>query len=137
MTVNPVDNVKRPQLPQATSKGLTLGQTCDLLAAVPQTRAGQRDRASILTAVLTGLRRKELIRLTAGAVFLDDDGTPMYTARTKGGKVRYRELPRPAQEAITTYLAADERPLDEDVRIFSIGSQTLYENLRRYARSIG
>lgn len=140
MTTNPVDAVKRPQLPQATPKGLTPAQTRNLLAAVPQTPAGQRDRAIILTTVLTGLRREEVIGLTAGALSLDDDGTPMYMARTKGGKVRYRELPRPAWDAITTYLAAEGRSLDtrdDDARVFPISSQTLYENLRRYGRSIG
>ena len=139
-TGNPADGVKRPQLPQVTPKGLTPAQTRQLLDQVPQTLTGQRDRAIILTAVLTGLRREELIALTASAIGLDDDGTPMYTARTKGGKLRYRELPRPAWEAITAYLDAAGRPidsLDDDARIFSISSQTLYENLRRYGEAIG
>lgn len=137
---NPADGVKRPQLPQATPKGLTLAQTRELLAAVPDSPSGRRDRAIILTAVLTGLRREELIGLTASAIGLDDDRTPMYTARTKGGKLRYRELPGPAWEAITTYLVGDGRPLDnldDDDRLFPISSQTLYENLRRYGEAIG
>jgi len=137
---NPADDVKRPQLPQVTPKGLTPAQTRALLATVPQTLTGRRDRAIILTAVLTGLRREELIGLTASAIGCDDDGTPMYTARTKGGKLRYRELPAPAWEAITAYLAANGRPLDDlddDARIFPITSQTLYENLRRYGEAIG
>jgi integrase len=90
--------------------------------------------------VLTGLRREELINLTASSIGLDDDGTPMYTARTKGGKLRYRELPAPAWEAITAYLKASGRSLatlDDDARIFPITSQTLYDNLRRYGRAIG
>jgi len=140
VSTNPADGVKRPQLPQATPKGLTPAQTRGLLARAPQTLSGQRDRAVILAAVLTGLRREELIALTASAIGLDDDGTPMYTARTKGGKLRYRELPAPAWDAITAYLNADGRPLDDlddDARIFPISSQTLYENLRRYGEAIG
>lgn len=136
---NPADDVRRPQLPTATPKGLTPAQTRELLAVTPETLTGQRDRAIIITAVLTGLRREELIGLTAGSLSLDDD-TPMYTARTKGGKLRYRELPRPAWDAITAYLAADGRSLerlDDDARIFPISSQTLYENLRRYGKAIG
>ena len=137
---NPADNVRRPQLPTATPKGLTPAQTRELLEAVPATLSGQRDRTIILTAVLTGLRREELIALTASAIGLDDDGTPMYTARTKGGKLRYRELPAPAWDAITAYLDADGRSLDtldDDARIFPISSQTLYDNLRRYGQAIG
>ena len=64
----------------------------------------------------------------------------MYTARTKGGKLRYRELPRPAWEAISSYLDGDGRSfttLADDDRIFPISSQTLYENLRRYGAAIG
>lgn len=140
VAVNPADGVKRPQLPQATPKGLTPTQTRALLAVVPETLSGRRDRAIILTAVLTGLRREELIALTASAIGLDDDGTPMYTARTKGGKLRYRELPGPAWEAITAYLNDAGRPLsdlDDDDRLFPISSQTLYENLRRYGEAIG
>jgi site-specific recombinase XerD len=137
---NPADAVKRPQLPQPAPKGLTPAQTRALLAALPDSRAGRRDRAIILTAVLTGLRREELVGLTAGALQLDDDGTPMYTARTKGGKLRYRELPAPAWQAITEYLTTTGRALDTlapDDRIFPVTSQTVYDNLRRYGRAIG
>jgi len=140
VTINPADNVKRPQLPQVTPKGLTTVQTRELLAVIPETVSGRRDRAIIFTAVLTGLRREELIGLTADALSTSDEGTPMYTARTKGGKLRYRELPQPAYKAITTYLDADGRPLDsldDDARIFPITSQTIYENLRRYGKAIG
>jgi site-specific recombinase XerD len=140
VTINPADGVKRPQLPAVTPKGLTTEQTRALLAAIPQSAAGRRDRAITLTAVLTGLRREELINLTASAIGLDDDGTPMYTARTKGGKLRYRELPAPAWDAITAYLNASGRPLEsleDEARIFPITSQTLYDNLRRYGRAIG
>lgn len=139
VTRNPADDVRRPQLPTATPKGLTPAQTRELMAAIPVTLSGHRDRAIILMAVLTGLRREELIGLRAGDLSLDN-GTPMYTARTKGGKLRYRELPGVVWDAITAYLATDGRPLDtldDDDRIFPISSQTLYENLRRYGKAIG
>lgn len=148
VSASPADRVKRPQLPQATPKGLTPEQTRELLAAMPETVSGRRDRAIVLTAVLTGLRREELIGLTAASIGLDDAGIPMYTARTKGGKLRYRELPRPAWDAIAAYLEADSRPLElleDDAPIFAskvnpgepIASNTLYENLRRYGAAIG
>lgn len=148
MTANPADRVKRPRLPQPTPKGLTPQQIHELLAAIPDTPGGLRDRAIVLTAVWTGLRREELIGLTAASIGIDDDGTPMYTARTKGGKLRYRELPRPAWDAIAAYLETDGRPLelmDDDAPIFAspirpgeaIAGQTLYENLKRYGEAIG
>lgn len=78
VVTNPADDVKRPQLPQATPKGLTPGQTRALLDVIPDTRAGQRDRTLILTAALTGLRRTELMALTAGSIEIENDGTPIY-----------------------------------------------------------
>lgn len=138
--VNPADDVKRPQPPQATPKGLAPTQLRELLNAIPNSRSGRRDRALILTAALTGLRRAELMALTTGSITEDDDGTPMYTVRTKGGKVRYRELPMPAYAAITAYLAADDRPIEglgEDEPVFPVTSQTIYGNLRRYGETIG
>lgn len=140
VTLNPAHAVKRPRLPQPTPKGLTPAQTRALLATLPDTPAGRRDRAIILTAVLTGLRREELVGLTAGDLQPDDDGTPMYSARTKGGRLRYRELPAPAWQAITTYLVEAERPLatlPADARIFPVTSQTVYDRLRRYGTAIG
>ncbi len=137
---NPADRVKRPRLPEPAPKGLTPAQVRALLAATPDSATGARDRAIILTAVLTGLRREELVGLTKGGVIIADDGTPLYELRTKGGKIRRRELPAPAWDAIRAYLDATGRPfdaLDDDARIFPISSQTLYENLRRYGARIG
>jgi integrase/recombinase XerD len=134
ITRNPADDVRRPQLAPPTPKGLTPAQIRDLIEATRDSAAGRRDRAIILLAVLTGLRREELLRLTAGSLNFDDD-VPLYEVRTKGGKLRRRELPRPAYEAIVDYLEADGRPLttlDADARLFPITSQTLYLNLRRY-----
>lgn len=136
---NPADDVKRPQLAPPTPKGLTPDQIRNLIDATPDSPAGRRDRAIVLLAVLTGLRREELLRLTAGSLDLDD-GVPLYEVRTKGGKVRRRELPRPAYDAIVEYLEADGRPLDrldDDARIFPITSQTLYSNLKRYGNRAG
>jgi integrase/recombinase XerD len=140
VAANPADRVKRPRLPEPTPKGLAPAHVRALLAATPDNDTGARDRAIILTAVLTGLRREELIGLTKGAITFADDGAPMYEARTKGGKLRRRELPGPAWDAIRAYLDAAGRPfaaLDDDARLFPVTSQTLYENLRRYGERIG
>lgn len=133
------DHVRRPQLPTPQPKDLTPEQIGALMAATPDNLTGQRDRAAILVFVLTGLRRTELLGLTAGDL-TDDAGTPMYRVRAKGGKIRRRELPAPAWAAIRDYLAAAGRPLeslDDDARIFPISSTTLYDNLRRYGSRIG
>lgn len=140
VTANPADHVRRPRLPEPTPKGLAPAQVHAILAATPDTAAGARDRAIILTACLTGLRRAELIALTKGAIAFADDGAPMYEARTKGGKVRRRELPGPAWDAIRASLDAAGRPfaaLTDDARLFPITSQTVYENLRRYGARAG
>jgi integrase/recombinase XerD len=140
VSTNPADLVRRPRLPEPTPKGLTPAQVRALLAAAPDNLTGTRDRAMILTAVLTGLRRAELVALTKGAITFEADDAPMYELRTKGGKIRRRELPAPAWRAIDAYLAAAGRPfaeLEPDGRIFPITSQTLHENLRRYGARIG
>ncbi len=66
--------------------------------------AGRRDRALLLTFVLTGRRRSEVIGLTAGDITLEGE-TAFYAYRGKGGKRGRRELPRPAYEAICRTLA--------------------------------
>ena len=70
-----------------------------LLAVVPDTVAGRRDRAILLTFILTGRRRAEVIGLRAGDISLEDD-IAFYSYRGKGGKTGRRELPGPAYEAL-------------------------------------
>ena len=66
---------------------------------------GLRDRAIILTLVLTGRRRAEVIGMKAGDLSVEGDRT-YYSYRGKGGKRGRRELPKPAVEAIRAALAA-------------------------------
>ena len=53
----------------------------------------------ILTLVLTGRRRAEVVNLKAGDITFES-GTGFYAYRGKGGKKGRRELPTPAFEAI-------------------------------------
>ena len=69
-----------------------------LIAVIPDTPEGLRDKAIVLTLVLTGRRRSEILNLKAG--HLSSDGVLFYAYRGKGGKQAKRELPRPAFEAI-------------------------------------
>lgn len=133
------DRVKRPALPTPEPRGLTPEQVNALMAAPPDTADGMMIRAAILTFVLTGIRRAELLALTAADLTIDD-GTPTYRVRVKGGKIRRRELPRPAYRAILEHLEAAGTPLEamaDDARVFAISSTGLYEAIRRYGEQIG
>ena len=104
MTSNPCDAVQRPRTIAAPARGYTAEDVRRLLAAVPDTVAGRRDRAIILALVLTGRRRAEVIGLRAGDLSVEGE-TVFYAYRGKGGKRGRRELPRPAYDAITRSLA--------------------------------
>jgi len=82
---NPCDAVKRPRSVQSVARGYTADEVLRLLAVVPDTVAGRRDRAILLTLVLTGRRRAEVIGLRAGDLSLEGE-TAFYACRGKGGK---------------------------------------------------
>lgn len=134
---NPVDDVKRPRMHAAAPKGLSRAQVRALLDAIPNSPAGQRDRAVIVLMLLTGARREEALELRASSIREDDEGFLTFTTRVKGGRVRRRELPRPAYAAILEALHAQGVTLDEmapDDPIFQLQSNSFYANLRRYAQ---
>jgi len=94
---------------------------------------------------MTGRRRAEVLGMTAGSISVED--RVYYTYRGKGGKAGKRELPQPAYEAITGWLAASGRALEAmapddslwpDTRSGrGITSGTFYMNLRRYLKKAG
>ena len=102
---NPCDKLQRPQTSSSTPRGLSGDQVHQLLQVVPDSPLGLRDRAIILTLVLTGRRRAEVIGMKAGNLILDGDRA-YYTYRGKGGKQGHRELPQLALNAIRASLAA-------------------------------
>src|SRR3990170_2219399 len=104
VSANPCDEIERPRASPAPPRGLSAEEVRRLLALVPETPEGLRDRAIILTLVLTGRRRAEILNLKAAALTMD--GGLFYSYRGKGGKQAKRELPRPAFEAIEVALAA-------------------------------
>ena len=97
-TSNPSDALERPKVNPALARGLSAEQVRNLLAVIPETPAGLRDRAIFLTLVLTGRRRSEVLNLKADDLSFED-GTVFCQYRGKGGKRGRRELPRPAHEA--------------------------------------
>lgn len=136
---NPADDVRRPRNNDPTPRGLNADELRRLLAQTPQTPAGARDRALIVTAVLTGLRRAEVLALRAGDLE-HRGGATYYRVRTKGGAIRNRELPAPAVTAIRAALDAQETPLDAlpaDAPLFAISSHGFYKNLQAYAKRAG
>ena len=138
---NPAEHVTRPRHPAPTPRGLTTPELRRLLAATPDTAGGIRDRAIILTAVLTGLRRSEVLGLRAGDLARDPaTGATRYRVRAKGGYERHRELPEPALDAIRASLEARGEVLEDmspDAPLFPISSQGFYRNLRRYSARAG
>jgi len=107
---NPCDKLERPRTSTPPARGLTADEVRRLLAVIPGTPQGLRDRAIILTLVLTGRRRAEVFRMTAGDLSFEN-GVCYYAYRGKGGKTGRRELPRPAAEALRAALAAFGRDL--------------------------
>jgi integrase/recombinase XerC len=143
---NLCDQIERPRVSPSPPRGISAEGIRRLLSVVPGTPSGLRDRAIILTLLLTGRRRAEVFGLKVGDL-VRTDGL-FYTYRGKGGKQGKRELPLPAFEAIRTALAALGKDLDsmtpEDSLWPSPGrdgrgitSGTFYGNLQRYLRKAG
>jgi len=103
VTGNPCDALERPRTVPSPPRGLSAADVRRLLAVVPDTVRGRRDRAILLVFLRTGRRRAEVFGLRAGDITVED-GTAFYRYRGKGGKTGRRELPRPAYEAIRTAL---------------------------------
>jgi integrase/recombinase XerC len=143
---NPCDALDRPRTVQATARGLSADEVRRLLAVVPDTVAGRRDRALLLVFVLTGRRRSEVIGLTAGDISIEGD-IAFYSYRGKGGKRGRRELPRPAYEALRITLADAGLTLaqmDLAASLWQAGAggrgitdSTFYARFRRYLKAAG
>jgi site-specific recombinase XerD len=143
---NPCDALERPRTVPAIARGYSAEEVRRLLAAVPDTVRGRRDRAILLVLVLTGRRRAEVIDLRAGNLSLESE-TVFYSYRGKGGKTGRRELPRPAYEAIVRTLAdvdMDVATMDPDESLWRAGagpqgisSGTFYGRFQRYLWSAG
>ncbi len=145
VTANPCDALERPRPTPAPPRGLTGDDIRRLLAAIPDSRVGLRDRAIILTLTLTGRRRSEVIALRVGDLSFEGS-TVFYAYRGKGGKQGRRELPRPAYEAIGAWLATvgrDPATMAADESLWpgpsgaGITSGTFYTNLRRHLKAAG
>jgi integrase/recombinase XerC len=136
---NPTNAVERPRAVQSVARGYSADEVRRLLAVVPDNVAGRRDRAILLTLVLTGRRRAEVISVEGETAF--------YAYRGKGGKRGRRELPHPAYEAICTSLAdagkdlaamaPDESLWQAAARPEGVTGGTFYARFRRYLQAAG
>src|SRR5439155_11339409 len=102
---NPCEAIERPKTVASHPRGINPDAIKQLLAVIPDTPTGLRDRAIILTLTFTGRRRAEVMNLRARDI-VRDGSQVFYTYRGKGGKTGKRELPTPAYEAIVIALAA-------------------------------
>jgi integrase/recombinase XerC len=143
---NPCDAVERPRATQSVARGYSADEVRRLLAVVPDSVAGRRDRALLLTFILTGRRRTEVIGLTAGDISVEGEMV-FYAYRGKGGKRGRRELPRPAYEALCATLAdagLSLATMDKGASLWQaaagprgVTGSTFYARFRRYLAAAG
>jgi integrase/recombinase XerC len=143
---NPCDALERPKIQPSLARGYTADDVRKVLAVVPDTVPGRRDRAIILTLVLTGRRRSEVINLKAGNITTEGERA-FYTYRGKGGKTGRRELPGPAHQGIVCTLgdagktlatmAPDGSLWQAGATANGVASATFYCRFRKYLVAAG
>jgi integrase len=147
VVVNPCDKLERPRTSTPPARGLSAEEVRRLLAVIPPSRQGLRDRAIILTLVLTGRRRAEVFRMTAGDLSFEN-GIYFYQYRGKGGKTGRREFPQPALDALRAALAAFGKDLgimgpeeslwpSQSTGGLGLTSGSFYGRFRRYLKAAG
>ena len=146
LNANPCDPVERPKPRPSAPRGLSAAQVQQLLGVIPDSVKGRRDLAIVLTLVLTGRRRSEIINLTAGDIAFDESAA-FYRYTGKGGVRGRRELPRPALAAIIRSLADVGKDLSSMQPAESlwqagaapsgVSSATFYNRFRTYLRLAG
>ena len=138
--------MERPKPRPSAPSGLSASQVQSLLEVIPDSVKGRRDLAIVLTLVLTGRRRSEVINLTAGDVAFDESAA-FYRYLGKGGVRGRRELPGPALSAIRRSL----RDIGKDLSAMhpaeslwqagagppGVSSATFYNRFRTYLRLAG
>lgn len=147
MSSNPCEGVKLPVTELGPARGLSVEEYKRLLAACPDTCAGQRDKAIITFLAWTGRRVNEVMQLRGSDITQGDEGDDKlyYTYRGKGNKVRTRELVPPVVKAIEVSLAACGREPDlglfqtqtPDELLFGQSNIAFYFALKRHLRKAG
>jgi len=146
LTGNPCDALERPRTVPSVARGYSADEVRRLLAVVPDTVPGRRDRAILLALVLTGRRRAEVIGLRAGDVTLEGE-TAFYSYRARAASAAAASSPDPPTRRSPgrspilartsrrwTLRSRSGRP--EPVRR-DISSGTFYSRFRRYLAAAG
>lgn len=146
LQANPCDALERPRQIESPARGLSGDDIKRLLAVIPDDQAGRRDRAIVLTLVLTGRRRSEVLNLRVRDLETGDDQV-YYRYRGKGGKVGRRVLPQPALSAIARTLADCGKTLStmdgaeslwqSDTQVSGVSQAVAYARFRRYLLAAG
>ena len=147
LKANPCDPVERPKPRPGAPSGLSASQVQSLLEVIPDAVKGRRDFAIVLTLVLTGRRRSEVINLTAGDVSFDDSAA-FYRYLGKGGVRGRRELPSsgpwPPSFGHSPMSARTSHSMQPSESLWQAGagptgvsSATFYNRFRGYLREAG
>jgi integrase/recombinase XerC len=118
---NPADGIKTHIRPEDSKPHVALSKTeaRQLLASVDTSTAkGKRDYAILLTLILTGVRRSELVAITMGDIIAKSGHRVLVVQHGKGNKRREVVLRPEVFHAIRIYLEAVNRlnePLDAPV----------------------
>jgi len=146
LQANPCDALERPKVQPSPARGYTALDVQKILAVIPDTIAGRRDRAIVLTLIMTGRRRSEVINLKAKDISVEAERS-FYSYRGKGGKLGRRELPRPAFDALQVTLAdagkciatmaPPESLWQAGAGERGVTSATFYNRLRKYMVAAG
>jgi integrase/recombinase XerD len=133
---DPAAALPRARVRPSAPRGLSISEVHRLLDVIPSTPSGLRDRALVLVALVSGLRRAELVNLTVHS--LADDGSLLCAVQSKGGHQRLRHLPPSLVQLIAGGTQSDPRSaFAPGRRLFAIADSTLYAHLRRYGEAAG
>jgi integrase/recombinase XerD len=133
LAVNPADPLQRPKAQPTPPRGLSAVEIRRLLGVLPDTPIGRRDRAITLTFALTGRRRSQILRLTAGDIALDGD-VPIY-AWVKAESAPHASCPGPPSRrssACSPTGAPASAELPPEASLWRIFGSAFYGRFRRY-----
>ena len=134
LDANPATAIQRPRVVPPPPRGLTTDEVHRLLGAIPDNRLGSLHRAMVVTGLLTGRRRSELVELRVAA----DDGVVLgCTTRVKGGDTWTASLPPPATALVREASQRSDRRLEVGSRLFPTSGASFYAWLRRYGAAAG
>ena len=138
---NPCEDIKLAAVPMyGRSVKMSIEEFRAILAVVPNTPEGHRDRAWMLFHALTARRRSEVLRLKTSDFQRDGDAT-LYSYVGKGGKGKGkpREVPSDALAALSVW-QAHSQPSEDCIwgnKGSGVSKSAFFVRLKRYAVAAG